>query len=104
MVGLATFFIARLLLQEGESLAASEKLSETGERKSTNPLVKFTRPIFVQYIVPIVRSRGFWDERRKLYKRKLISAGLEEELTADEFIAFKLMLIAVFPLIAGILN
>ena len=34
----------------------------------------------------------------------LISAGLKDDLNADEFIAFKIMLVVVFPLICGFIR
>jgi len=45
-----------------------------------------------------------WDSKRILYRRRLISAGLREELTPDEFIAYKFFLILFFPLVGLILN
>jgi tight adherence protein C len=62
-------------------------------------LVNFTRPFFRQYFLPVVRQKPFWDKYRKEYKRKIIAAGLRDELTPDEFIAFKLVLILFFPLV-----
>lgn len=100
----ATFFLAKRLLQEEEARAAQENLEDLRNRKASNFLVKITRPFFSQYVAPIVRSKSFWDDRRKIYKRKLISAGLSDELTPDELLAFKLFLIVFFPIVGGLLR
>lgn len=104
LIGAGAFLVSRMLLQEEESRAAQENLSDGRDRKASNPLVRITRPFFTQYVVPMLRGKPFWDEKRKLYKRKLITAGLKDELTPDEFIAFKAFLIVFFPLVGGFLR
>ena len=104
LVGLAVFILARMLVQEQESRAAEENLADLRNRKASNALVKITRPFFTQYVVPMLRGKPFWDNSRKVYRRKLISGGLKDELTPDEFIAFKIALILFFPLAGGFLR
>jgi len=103
LVFLATFIFARMLLKEGEVRAAQENL-EAGSKEPSNGLVKITRPFFTQYVMPIVRGKPYWDKKRKKYRRKIVAAGLKDELTPDEFISFKLFLILFFPIVGGILN
>ena len=104
LIGFAAFLVARMLFQEEESRAAQENLQELRDRKASNFLVRITRPMFTQYIVPMLRGKPTWDNKRKIYKRKIISAGLRDELTSDEFIAFKFFLILFFPLVGGFLK
>ena len=104
LIGLGSFILARMLLQEQETRAAQENLAELRDRQASSKLVKLTRPFFTQYVVPMLRGKPFWDDRRLIYKRKVISAGLKDELTADEFIAFKLFLILFFPVLGGLLK
>ncbi|MEK6579141.1 MAG: type II secretion system F family protein [Bdellovibrionota bacterium] len=104
LIGVSTFIVVRMLVQEEESRAAQDNLEDAKSRKASNGLVKLTRPLFSQYVVPMIRGKPFWNSRRVHYKRKLISAGLKDELTADEMIAFKISLIAVFPIIGGLLR
>jgi tight adherence protein C len=104
LIGMGTFVVARMLLAEQESRAAQENLAELRDRKASNLLVKITRPFFTQYIVPMIRGKPYWDDKRKEYRRKIIAGGLKEELTPDEFIAFKLFLILFFPVVAGLLR
>jgi tight adherence protein C len=104
LIGWGAFLIARMLLQEQEAREAQENLADQKNRSSSNPLVKITRPFFSNYVVPTLRGKKFWDSRRIHYKRKIVAAGLRDELTPDEFIAFKIFLIAFFPVVGGILN
>jgi tight adherence protein C len=104
LIGLGTFILARMLMEEQESRAAQENLADLRNRKASNPLVKLLRPFFTQYVVPMVRGKPFWDSRRKEFKRKIIAGGLKEELTPDEFISFKLLLIIFFPIVGGVLK
>lgn len=100
----AVYLVARLLLSEEERSAAQENLADLRNRKASSPLVKYTRPFFTQYVVPIVRGKAFWNNRRLVYRRKLVTAGLREQLTPDELIAYKFFLILFFPMIALVLN
>ncbi len=103
-VFLATYIVARMLLSEEEKNAAQENLADLRNRKSSSKLVQITRPFFTQYVVPMVRGKKYWDSRRIEYRRRLITAGLREDLTPDEFIAYKFFLIAFFPIVGLILN
>ncbi len=104
LIGLAVFVATRMLMQEQESRAAQENLDDAREKKSTNPLVKLTRPYFTQYFVPLVRGKKVFDNQRQVFKRKIVSAGLRDEFTPDQFIAFKLFLIFLFPVLGGFLK
>jgi tight adherence protein C len=101
LIGLATFILGNMLLSEQENMNASENLRQLDGKKTSNDFVRLTRPFFSQYIVPAIRSKSRFDEARLKYRRKIISGGLKDELTADEFIAFKIMLVVVFPVVGG---
>lgn len=104
LIAAAVFWFTRMLLSEQENMSASENLREIDGKRTSNGLVRITRPFFTQYILPSVRGRPGLEESRVKYRRKIISAGVKDEITADEFIAFKIMLIVVFPLIAGFIR
>lgn len=104
LIGLGAFILARMILEEQDTRSAQENLAELRDRKASNPLVKLLRPFFTQYIVPIIRGKAFWDDKRKEFKRRIIAAGLKDELTPDEFISFKILLILFFPVVGGLLN
>jgi tight adherence protein C len=100
----AVFLFTRMLMSEQENMSAQENLRELDGKKTSNALVRLTRPFFSQYIVPSVRGKAKLEKKRVDYRRKLISAGLKNELTADEFISFKILLIVFFPLVAGFIR
>jgi tight adherence protein C len=100
----AVYLVSRMLLSEEERSAAQENLADLRNRKSSSKLVHITRPFFTQYVVPMVRGKPMWDSRRVEFRRRLISAGLREELTPDEFIAYKFFLVVFFPLVGLVLN
>jgi tight adherence protein C len=104
LIGLGVFVVSRMLLQEQESRLAQENLADLRTRKASSALVRITRPFFTQYVVPMLRGKAFWDNYRIKYRRKIIAAGLKDELTPDEFIAFKLFLILFFPIVGGLLD
>lgn len=104
MIAAAVFLFTRMLMSEQENMSAQENMRELDGKKTSNSLVRLTRPLFTQYIVPSIRGKANFEEKRINYRRKLISAGLKNELTADEFIAFKVLLIVIFPLIAGFIR
>jgi tight adherence protein C len=103
-VGGVVFLVAHWLMREEETRAAQENLEDLRNRPASNPLIRFTRPLFSQYLVPMVRGKTLWENRRKVYRRRLVTAGLKEELTPDELIAFKMSLVFLFPVACGFAN
>jgi tight adherence protein C len=103
-VFIAVYLVSRMLLSEEERSAAQENLADLRNRQSSSKLVQITRPFFTQYVVPMVRGKKFWDSRRVEYRRRLITAGLRDDLTPDEFIAYKFFLVIFFPLVGMVLN
>ena len=101
---LATFLFMRMLLTEQENMSTQENLRDLEGKKTSNSLVRLTRPFFSQYIMPSIRGKQRFEKMRLKYRRKLISGGLKDQLTADEFISFKIFLVVFFPLVAGVLK
>lgn len=96
----AVYLAARAFFHSEETRSARELLGEQSQtKKSRDSIVKYSRPVFSRYFVPIVANLKL-EEYRKNIRRKLISAGMSDEFTADEFIAFKGFLIFGFPLAA----
>ena len=104
LLALAVFIFSKMIFTEQENMSTQESLKDIDRKKTENGLVQMTRPFFTAYIVPAIRGREGLAENRVKYRRKLISAGLKEQLTADEFMAFKFMLVLFFPLAAGIIR
>ena len=101
LMGAGVFLFARMLVQEQESRAAGESI-DSADRKPLAGLAGALRPIFGQYVVPFVRGRPSFEKQRIEWRRRLISAGLKDVLTPDEFIAFRIFNIIFFPLMAWI--
>ncbi|MGK5082911.1 type II secretion system F family protein [Bdellovibrionota bacterium FG-1] len=104
LIFVGAFLLGRMVMAEQETRVAQENLEDQRDRKSSSFLVKITRPLFTQYVVPMIRGKPFWDRQRKKYRRKIIAGGVKDELTSDEFISFKLFLIVFFPLVGGFLR
>ena len=104
LIGLGTYLVTRMLVAEQETRLAQDNLADQRDRKASNSFVKFARPLFSNYVVPMIRGKPFWEEQRQKYRRKIISGGLKDELTPDEFIAFKIFNIAFFPIVGGLLK
>lgn len=94
----AVYLFARTFFNEEASFKAKELLGDDQKnRKASDVIIKYTRPLFSRYVVPII-SQMKLDDQRKAAKRRLISSGMTEELTPDEFLAMKITNIFVFPL------
>ncbi len=104
LIFLAVFVLARMLLQEQELRAAQENLDDKSLKKSSNPLVNLTKPFLKQYFVPMIRARPFFEKMRVKYRRKVISGGLKDEITADEFVGLKMILVLFFPIVGAFLK
>jgi tight adherence protein C len=97
-LGLAIYFMVRTVFSDEEKRSAGRQLGNyrADAPDAGNVILKYSRPFFSRYLVPIVEDLKV-DDTRKLLKRKLASAGLSDALTPDELYSFKLFLIIGFP-------
>lgn len=96
--------LARTFFHSEEARSADQLLgAEEKERKATDVVIKYSRPFFTRYVVPIVQDLKI-DEYRKTLRRKLIAAGMLDELTPDELFSFKLFLIVGAPAFGYLLD
>lgn len=70
---------------------------------SKSLILRLCRPLIQAYLLPSVANFKI-DNFRKEKKQKIASAGLTDELTADELFALKLLLALLLPLMALIYN
>jgi tight adherence protein C len=101
LAGIAAFIVARMIFLDEDKFKAAETLddAEVEEKKENHGLIlKYSKPFFKRYFVPIVEGMKNKKYIREKYKRKLANAGLTKEFTTDEFFAFKLFLILGFPI------
>lgn len=101
---IGVYLLARMFFHQEEQRSAKQLLGdEEKDRKASNVVIKYSRPFFSRYVVPYVRGMKI-DDYRKVLKRKLIAAGMNEEFTPDELFAFKLFLILGAPGFVEALN
>jgi tight adherence protein C len=104
-LGLAVYFLTRTVFSDEEKRSAGRALGNYRDNASDagNIILRYSRPFFSRYLVPIVEDLKV-DATRKILKKKLASAGLSEALTPNELYAFKLFLIAGFPVLLLIMK
>lgn len=103
-VGAGVYILARMFFHQEEQRSAKQLLGEEAEdRKASNAVIKYSRPFFSRYVVPIVRGLKI-DAYRKTLKRKLIGSGMDDEFTPDELFSFKLFMIIGAPGFVGAVN
>lgn len=92
----ALFFILYTLFSGKEESEIKEKLGlRRLSAKTPSPFLKLLRPLFpiFQPINRVVRVKGY----RERIRRKFITAGMTEEMTPDEFMAYKLLMTILIP-------
>jgi tight adherence protein C len=103
LIGLSVFIVTMMIFQEEDQFQAVEKLEDGSSGKDQlvdhGVVLKYSRPFFRRYVVPIVASMKNKKSIKEKYKRKLASAGLTETLTPEDFFSFKLFLIIGFPIV-----
>ncbi len=96
IMGGGAFYLGWNLFSGQMEAAAAARLQEERKRAS-NALLRINRPIFRALILPYSLGWKRFDEWRKKHRRLIISAGLEDELDADELLAFKISMGVVIP-------
>ena len=81
---LSIFIFMRMLLSEQDNMSTQENMRDIDGKKTANSLVRLTRPFFSQYIMPSIRGKARFEKMRVKYRRKLISGGLKDQLTAAQ--------------------
>lgn len=92
-----TAFLLGWNLFSGELEASAASRLEQRKKKASSALLRISRPVYRALVLPYSIRLNI-DNWRKKQKRVIISAGLEEELDADELLAYKITLGFVFPL------
>jgi tight adherence protein C len=103
LAGTATFWIVYSLFaasQESKTLAWA-----TGDepKKSKSPLINISRPLVHQFTMKYA-LRFKSEKMRKDIEYKIVTAGMEDEVSVDEFIGLKLFWGVLFPILIVLLN
>jgi tight adherence protein C len=102
LVGIAVFIVTSMMFLDEDEYRAQEKLQDGSSKDDMvkqGPVLRYSRPFFRRYVVPIVSSMKNKKKIKEKYRRNLASAGLTEILTPEDFFSFKLFLILGFPLL-----
>lgn len=96
----SVFIFIYNILPNPQSIMAIRRLGMEDEltRESKIFMIRMLRPFFNIFLGAIVKFR--LGDYRKETKKKLITANLSGELTPDEFIAFKIATMLLFPPLA----
>jgi len=99
-LGIAVYYMVRTIFSDEEKRSASRALGSNRENAPDggNIILRYSRPFFTRYLVPMVEDLKI-NDTRKILKKKLASAGLTEILTPDELYSFKIFLILGFPIL-----
>lgn len=96
VMGGGAFYLGWNLFSGQMEAAAAARLQEE-RKKSSNVILTINRPIYRALVLPYSIGWKRFDDWKKRHKRLIISAGLEEELDADELLAFKVSMGLVIP-------
>lgn len=97
------FMFIRLLFPEEEAQEAKKQLGVGGVRTvSPSLVIKISRPLFV-LLTPLTQNlNGKMAERyRTRIRRGFITAGMTDEMSPDEFFAWKLVMMVFAPVFFG---
>ena len=105
LIGGTVFLIARMIFADEESFKAAEQIGETSDKAQKQNyadhgiILRYSRPFFKRYISPIIQNMKGRNKIKKKYKRILATAGLTDDITPEDFLAFKVFLILGFPIV-----
>lgn len=108
LMAVAVFIFVRLMVPDEEASEAKKRLGIGGVRtESPSLILKLSRPLFV-LLTPLTQNFKLARYRERI-RRNFISAGMTDEVTPDEFFAWKFIMMAFIPLfvyqmIGGIWN
>ncbi len=95
VAGGAAFYLGRNIFA-GELEGAAASRLEAQRKKANNALLRLNRPLFTSLVMPYSQRIKAPDWRKK-WRRMIISAGLEDELDAEDLMAFRIHLGVVVP-------
>ncbi|MBI2027075.1 MAG: type II secretion system F family protein [Deltaproteobacteria bacterium] len=104
ILGLCFFFIALQFFKSPEiEIITEEKLDQEKRKKSSSLIFRLLLPIISKFFIPWVSNLRI-DNFRKEMKRMIISAGMEEEVSPDEFFSFRIILVGILTSMAAFVS
>lgn len=103
LIGFAIFWFVYSVFAANEDQKALSWATGDQPKESDSSIINMSRPLIHQFTIKYAR-RIKNEQLRKNVEYKILTAGLEEELNVDEFIALKLLWGVLFPALILILN
>ncbi len=103
LAGTATFWIVYTLFSANQDSKALSWATGDQQKKSKSPLINISRPLVHQFTMKYA-LRFKSEKMRKDINYKIVTAGMEDEVSVDEFIGLKLFWGVLFPIILVVLN
>lgn len=103
LIGFSIFVLCYEFFKFGSQRKEEAKGEVPSSAVSKSLILRLCRPLIQAYLLPSVANFKI-NNFRKEKKQKIASAGLTDELTADELFALKLLLTLLLPLMALIYN
>ena len=96
-LGVSMFFLVWVLLPHGKEVTLEFRLGEKAKsRETTSLFLKYSRPIFSKLFMGVLAQMDY-ENYKKTMHRKLITAGLRNEIDPLEVVAYKIWLAIAFP-------
>lgn len=96
VIGGGAFYLGWNLFSGQLEASAASRL-EQKKKRSSSGLLRISRPMYRSFVLPY-SMRLKRDDWKKRWKRMIVSAGLEEEIDADELLAYKFFLGICVPI------
>lgn len=99
LVFVAIFILVREFVEDQDKYKNQEALDDRSSQESKNliPFLKFTKPFYKRYFLPIVQSSKNKKNIKSKYRQKIANAGLSKDLTSEEFVSLKFFMILGSP-------
>lgn len=92
-----SFSLAKLVFPDEEKLAAQRRLGvDDAIKEHKQSILRWLSPLY-RLFLPRIQQMNLHKYRAKM-KRYFLSAGLEDEMTPDEFLAFKALMAILVPI------
>ncbi len=88
-------------LFSGELEASAASRLEQTKKKASSALLRMSRPLYRPLVMPYSQTWKL-ESWRKEQKRLIVSAGLEEEIDAEELLAYKIFLGFIVPTVLSL--
>ncbi len=103
LAGFSVYLIVRTILKTDDQSSSLAWASGDEPKVSKSPLINFSRPLvhsFAMQHTKKIKSENY----RKNIEKKLITSGLADELTVEEFIGLQIFWGIFFPILVMALN